>query len=164
MEIYIVRHAVAVPRGTEGYPNDDRPLTEEGIQKMKATARGIAEIIGKVDVIISSPLIRAHDTAKIVAKALKYKSKIDLSKEFLPGNSQNSVLDFLVKFKNKKNIMLVGHEPDVGVLASTLLGSNRPLIAMKKGAVCRIDVAELPLKEPGKLIWHLTPKQLRALA
>ena len=103
MEIYILRHAIAVPRGTEEYPNDDRPLTETGIQKMKVAAKGIAEVIRDVDLILTSPLARAHDTAKIAAKALRYKHKIELCKELLPGTSLNSVLEYLDRKSTRLN-------------------------------------------------------------
>jgi phosphohistidine phosphatase len=164
MEIYILRHAIAVQRGTAEYPNDDRPLAKKGIQKMKTAAKGITNLIQSADLILTSPLTRAFDTAKIAAEALRYKKKIEVCKQLLPGNPPSTVIDYLSKYKNKKNVLIVGHEPDVGMLASTLLGSPRSIIEFKKGTLCRIDVDKMPLKEPGKLIWHLTPKQLRALA
>ena len=155
---------MAVQRGTAEYPDDDRPLTKKGIQKMRTAAKGIANLIQHADLILTSPLTRAFDTAKIVAKALGYKKKIEVCKELLPGNSPSTVIDYLSKCKNKKSVLIVGHEPDAGILASTLLGATKSIIVLKKGAVCRIDVDKMPLNEPGKLIWHLTPKQLRSLA
>ena len=164
MEIYILRHAPAVKRGTAEYPNDDRPLTKNGIQKMKLGARGIRNILRSVDVILTSPLIRSTDTAKIVAMALKYKHKMLSCEELLPNVPTNDLLHYVTKFKPSAKVLLVGHEPGLGLTVSALLGSSKPIIELKKGAMCRIDVNELPLKEPGKLIWHLTPRQLRALS
>ena len=163
MEIYILRHGIAVPRGTAGYPNDDRPLTEEGIQKMKSVAKGIAQVVKRIDLILTSPMLRALETAKITAKSIEGKAKAEVCKELLPGNPVNGIIEHLQKQKDKNRILLVGHEPDLGLIASSLLGSGKSLVELKKGSLCRIDVSSLPPPEPGKLVWLLTPRQLRAL-
>ena len=163
MFVYILRHAIAVQRGASGYPNDDRPLTEDGIEKMQKAARGIAVLIDTIDVILTSPLIRAHDTAKLVAEARGADHKIEICKELLPGNSSKKFLLHLAKYKSFKNVMIVGHEPDLGYIASALLGSNASIIEFKKGALCCIEVPTLPPRNPGKLHWHLQPRQLRDL-
>jgi phosphohistidine phosphatase len=164
MLVYVLRHAIAVERGTAGYPNDDRPLTEDGKDKMSKAAKGIAELIDDIDVILTSPLIRAHDTARIAARALGAERKVEVCKDLLPGNSLKNLLSYLSKYKGVNSIMVVGHEPDLGFLASALLGSDGSIIEFKKGAVCAIEVSTLPPRGKGKLIWHLQPKHLRALA
>jgi phosphohistidine phosphatase len=164
MLVYILRHAIAIQRGTAGYRNDDRPLTDDGREKMTKAAKGIAKVVGDVDVILSSPLIRAHDTAEIAARALGAEQKIEICKELLPGSSLKSFLTYLSKFKALNSIMVVGHEPDLGYMASALLGSDKSIVEFKKGALCAIEVSTLPSHSNGKLIWHLQPKQLRALA
>jgi phosphohistidine phosphatase len=164
MIVYILRHAIAVQRGTAGYPNDDRPLTDDGKDKMEKAAKGIAEIVDDVDAILTSPLIRAHDTARIAARALGAEQKIEVCKELLPGGSLKGLLAFLSKFKALNSIMLVGHEPDLGYVASALLGSEKPVVEFKKGALCAVEVSTLPPRSSGKLIWHLQPKHLRSLA
>jgi phosphohistidine phosphatase len=163
MEVYLLRHGAAVARGTPGYPNDDRPLTEEGIAKMIEGAKGIKEIIGSIEVIISSPLIRGLDTAKIAAEALGYNKKIVTTEYLIPGYPQRSLFSFLSVYNEVISMMLVGHEPHLGYLASSLLGIDESVIEFKKGGICRIDIKEFPPKEKGKLIWHLTPKQLITL-
>jgi phosphohistidine phosphatase len=163
MEVYLLRHADAVPRGTPGYPNDDRPLTEEGVEKMAEGAIGIAKVMEKVDVIVSSPLTRALDTAKITAEALGFDKKIITTQYLIPGYPQRSLFDFLQEFNKVKSIMLVGHEPHLGYLASSLLGIEEHVIDFKKGGLCRIDIEKFPPNEKGKLQWHLTPKQLIGL-
>jgi phosphohistidine phosphatase len=164
MEIYILRHAIAVPRGTPGYPNDDRPLTEEGVDKMTQAAKGIAKIIDSIDVVISSPLVRALDTAKIAAKALKYESEIIISRYMQPGGSMKGLFDLLSKYKGNKKVLLAGHEPHLGFLASRLIGINDSVIEFKKGGICRIDIDTMPPVTAGRLIWSLAPKQLRLIA
>ena len=164
MEIYIIRHAIATAREGKKYRNDDRPLTKEGIGKMKQAAQGIRRIVREVDVIISSPLIRASDTARIVAKALKHKHKIVVCRELLPDASTDAVLQYLTKFKETARVMIVGHEPLLGSIASALLGSTTSIVELKKGAFCGISIAKLPASTAGTLLWHLSPKQLRMLA
>ena len=163
MEIYILRHGIAIPRGTPGYPNDDRPLTEEGVEKMEQVAKGIAKLLDSVDVIVTSPLIRALDTAKITANVLNHKDEIVITKYLQPGGSADDLFNFLRKYKNKKSILLVGHEPYLGILASGLLGINDSVIEFKKGGICRIDTDSMPPGSPGMLIWSLSPKQLRLI-
>ena len=163
MQLYFLRHAIAVPRGTPGYPNDDRPLTEEGILKMKDEAQGISRIVDGFTTILSSPLKRAYQTAEIVAEALGQKDRLDICDELLPGSSFESLRVRLKKIKRNSSVLLVGHEPDMGYCASALLGSEHSVIQFKKGAMCRIDIESFMLHEPGILIWHLAPKHLRAL-
>ncbi|MGA7159461.1 MAG: phosphohistidine phosphatase SixA [Bacteroidota bacterium] len=163
MFIYLLRHGIAVQRGTAGYPNDDRPLTDDGKDKMRKGARGIANLIDKIDIILTSPLIRAHDTAKIAAEALGEDHKIEVCKELLPGSSAKKLILYLAKYKNLDHIMIVGHEPDLGFFASALLGSEHSVIEFKKGAICCIEVSGVPPHGSGTLHWHLQPKQLRDL-
>jgi phosphohistidine phosphatase len=163
MEIYIVRHAIAVPRGTPGFPNDDRPLTEDGILKMTRAAKGIANLVPGMDLILTSPLQRASETAKIIAQALKMDNNLESCDQLLPGQSVKNLLLYLAKYKNMKRIMLVGHEPDTSSIASALVGFDKPILDFKKGALCRVDVQALPPKQPGTLVYHLAPKHLRMI-
>ena len=163
MFIYILRHAIAVQRGTLAFPNDDRPLTDDGKDKMRKAARGMTTVVDKVDVILTSPLVRAADTAKIAGEALSAEHAIEVCRELLPGASAKKLLLYLAKYKNLDSIMIVGHEPDLGYLASALLGSEQSIIEFKKGALCCIEVGSLPPRSPGTLVWHLQPKQLRDL-
>lgn len=163
MELYILRHGIAVQRGTPGYPDDDRPLTEEGIEKMKAAAKGIARIADGFDVIISSPLVRALDTAKITAKAVNYKDEIVITELLIPGASMKSLFNFIQGFRKEK-ILIVGHEPQLGFISSKLIGSEDSVIVFRKGGLCRIDISNLTTGPKGVLVWNLTPKQLRLIA
>jgi phosphohistidine phosphatase len=163
MQLYILRHAIAIPRGTPGYPNDDRPLTEDGISKMIEGAKGIFSAAGKFDVIISSPLIRALHTAKILAEHTDYNSEIAICDYLLPGSPQRSLFKYLSEFVHLEKVCIVGHEPHLGFIASKLLGTDESVIELKKGAICRIDIDGFSLEKPGKLIWLLQPKQLRMI-
>jgi phosphohistidine phosphatase len=164
MKIYILRHAIAVQRGTPGYPNDDRPLTEEGIEKMKINASGIAKLIDETDEIFSSPLLRALDTAKITANALNHKKEIIITEHLIAGSRLTGLYNFLSKYNNSGSIMLVGHEPHLGYLASNLVGITESVIEFRKGGICLIEIDKLPPVLSGILKWNLTPKQLRLIA
>ena len=164
MLVYLLRHAIAAPRGVKPYPNDDRPLTAEGIEKMSKEAKGIIQVIDEVDVILTSPLLRAAETARIVAQILNVESKLQVCNELAPGSSLHLLLPYLAKYKKLNNIMIVGHEPDLAYLASALLGKKTPIIEFKKGSLCCIEVATIPSRKDGTLLWHLTPKQLRLMA
>lgn len=163
MQIYILRHAIAIPRGTPGYPNDDRPLTDEGIRKMIGNARAINIIAGKFDAVISSPLIRAVHTANILAEHTGYKGEIFITECLLPGSPQRSLFKYLSDFNQKEKICIVGHEPHLGFIASRLIGISESVIELKKGAICRIDTEKFPPEKPGRLAWLFQPKQLRML-
>jgi phosphohistidine phosphatase len=164
MRVYLLRHAIAVDRGSAGVVDDDRPLTEEGKEKMSKAAKGMATLIPEIDVILTSPLIRAHDTAKIAARALRVEQKVQVCKELSAGGSIKNLMTYLSKYRSLNNMMLVGHQPDLGFIASMLLGSESSIIEFKKGSLCCIEVSTLPPRTKGTLIWHLQPKHLRALA
>jgi phosphohistidine phosphatase len=164
MRLYILRHAIAVPRGTTDYPNDDRPLIEEGIRKMKKAASGLARVVPTLDAILTSPLQRAQETALIAAEALKQEDKVIVTQGLSPGGDPDRVLKTLARFDNTCAVMIVGHEPDLSSFASSLLGSSTTLLELKKGALCRIDCDQIPPRGPGRLVFLIQPKHLRALA
>jgi phosphohistidine phosphatase len=121
-------------------------------------------IINGIDVLLSSPLMRANATASIVAQAINYNKKILITPFLLPDAAPKLLIAFLSKYKTKKSIMLVGHEPHMSKTASALLGSQTTIFEMKKGALCRIDIPEPSQTKTGTLIFHCPPKILRELA
>ena len=163
-ELYLLRHAIAVPRGTPGYPGDDRPLTDDGITKMEKAARGIVAIVAKPDLIVTSPLLRARDTALIVARAFDDEAIVRVSQHLLPGGKADALWSSLELRRSPVALMLVGHEPDLGGLASLLIGASPGSIVLKKGGLCCIEVDRFPPRGPGSLQWLLAPKHLRQLA
>jgi len=161
-ELYIVRHALAEERG-DAWPDDaKRPLSDDGISRMRKAARGLARIGVSVDVVLTSPLVRTRQTAEIVAAALDPRPSIVNVESLAPDGGYAAVIADLEKHVRKNRIALVGHEPTIGEIAARLIGSRHP-IEFKKGAVCRIDIDDLPPAGPGDLRWMLTPKILRAL-
>jgi phosphohistidine phosphatase len=161
-ELYFVRHGLAEERG-DAWPDDTkRPLTEEGMSRLRKAVRGLSRIGVLIDVVLTSPLVRARQTADLVAGGLDPRPSIVNVDSLAPAGSYAAVLADLEKHSRKCRLALVGHEPMLGELAARLIGSRHP-IEFKKGGVCRIDVDELPPAGPGDLRWMLTPKILRAL-
>ena len=161
-ELYIVRHDLAEERG-EAWPDDaKRPLTEEGMQRMRRASRSIERTGVCIDVVFTSPLVRTRQTAEIFAAAFSPHPAVVNIDALAPDGSVSGVIAELDKHSKRKRIALVGHEPGVGELAARLLGM-RAAMTFKKGAVCRIDVDGLPPKGPGILRWFVTPRILRNL-
>lgn len=162
-ELYLVRHAIAEERGDKWPDDEKRPLSLEGTARMRKAAKGLVRLGVRFDVVLTSPLVRARQTAEIVAGAFDARPAITVAESLAPGGTYADVLADLEKHVRRKRIALVGHEPDIGELAARLAGSRHPL-QFRKGAVCRVDVDTLPPGRPGTLAWFLTPAILRALA
>ena len=162
-ELYLIRHGVAEERG-ELWPDDaKRPLTDEGMERLRKEARGLAKIGVSVDVILTSPLVRARQTAEIIGAGLEPRPHLVNIDSLSPDGSYAALMSDLGKHNKRERIALVGHEPSLGELAARLIGSRHP-IPFKKGAICCIEVDSLPPAGPGGLRWFLSPKILRALA
>ena len=149
-ELYFIRHGLAEERG-ESWPDDmKRPLTDEGMSRMRKAARGLARIGVTIDVVLTSPLVRTRQTADIVASALDPRPSLVNVDSLKPDGSYAAVIADLGKHSRKCRIALVGHEPMIGELAARFIGS-RHAIEFKKGAICRIDLDDLPPAGPGEL-------------
>jgi len=161
-ELYLIRHGLAEEHG-DAWPDDTkRPLTGEGMSRLRKAVRGIARIGVSLDIVLTSPLVRARQTADIVATGLSPHPSIVSVDSLAPGGSFVAIVADLEKQGRKARIALVGHEPGLGELAARLIGSRHP-IEFKKGAICRIDIDDIPPTGPGHLRWMLTPKILRRL-
>jgi phosphohistidine phosphatase len=161
-ELYVVRHGRAEGRGV-AWPDDaKRPLTEEGVTKLRRASRALARIGVSIDVVLTSPLVRTRQTAEIFAAEFSPHPAIVNVDALAPGGSPSGVIAELEKHSRRKRIAIVGHEPALGELAARLVGM-RHAMEFKKGAVCRIDVDTLPPAGPGTLRWLLTPKILRSI-
>jgi phosphohistidine phosphatase len=161
-ELYFVRHGVAEERG-DAWPDDTkRPLTDDGMSRMRKAARALARIGVCIDVVLTSPLVRARQTAELLATGLNPRPSLVNVDSLTPDGTYAAVVADLQKHSRKCRIALVGHEPMLGELAARFIGSRHP-IEFKKGGICRVDVDDLPPAGPADLRWMLTPKILRAL-
>ncbi len=162
MELYILRHGIAVERGTPGYKKDsDRPLTPEGEEKMHQIADAMRGMELKFDLIVSSPYARAEQTAKIVAGELD--EDVSYSDYLVPGGNALELIGE-INDERPQRVLLVGHEPDLSSLISVLVtGGSDAGIELKKGGLCRLTTEKLVFGKCARLNWLLTPKQLREL-
>ncbi len=162
MNLYIIRHAIAVEPGTPGFEEDSqRSLTEKGVKKMRSIASGLRAFDVKLDLILSSPYLRASQTAEILAKEFNLQEKLAYSENLIPmGNPDNLIGEINEKY-SVDSLAIVGHEPTLSSLISTLLvGSPTISINMKKGGVCCLALDDLRLERSATLEWLLTPAQL----
>ena len=161
MKVLLIRHAAAVPGGTPGIADDDRPLTGRGRKRFRVAARGLARIMGRPDVLLTSPLPRAAETAEIAAHAF---GKVEPRPErALASGGVDGVLTLLKRQPAKATVAIVGHEPVLSQVLARLLGSGRAeRFAFRKGGAALVDVPGGG-GSAGQLVWFLKPRILRAL-
>ena len=153
MKLYFLRHGLAADRD-EGAGDADRSLTLQGREKMVRQAAAMARLGLEVDLIMTSPLLRARQTADIVASKLKVLDKLVQDKRLGPGFGPGHLADILGSSSGAKALMLVGHEPDMSETISFLIGGGRVL--MKKGGLARVDICSVT-ELRGELIWLIPP-------
>jgi len=143
----------------------ERPLTVEGVAKMQRATRGMRAMELRFDLIISSPFLRAKQTAEIVAGAFDLGKRLEFSPTLAPEGNPKDLMDSLKRCHSKRNsVLLVGHEPYLGRLISLLLSGSTSLpIELRKGGLCKLSVDTLRYGRCAMLEWLLTPKQLRML-
>ena len=167
MNLYLLRHGIAVEPGTAGYELDsERPLTPKGKNRLRTTARAMNKLDLSFDLILSSPLLRAKQTAQIIAKQLKLRKRLELSDDLSPGGDPRSLIQQLNRVRpDPKNVLLVGHEPYLGSLIALLTAGNTSLeIDFKKGGLCKLEAEPLFYGRCARLAWLLTPRQMEMLA
>ena len=167
MELYVIRHAIAQPLGQQNdFTDEKRALTSEGRDRMREAMKGLRKLEVELDLMLTSPLVRAVETAEIVAAALGLgKKEIEQTANLAPGASIDELFAEIKRRTGAESIALIGHQPDLGELISTIVHGNEGLaIQLKKGSVCLINVTETVPTLRGELMWLLTPKQLRLLA
>ncbi len=154
MKIYLVRHGVAEERGGKK-PDEDRALTREGKRRTRKAMRGFAKLREGTPLILSSPLVRAWQTAIILSRVLDADAP-RVETALAPGGDLDAVLDRLRR-EERESIALVGHEPDLSSL-SARLGAK---VLLKKAAIARLDGE--PARDGARLVWLLQPYLLRRM-
>lgn len=155
MKLFFLRHGIASDQSEWKGDDAQRPLTGEGIEKMKRSASSLQELKLSVEVIITSPLTRARQTAEIVAKKLDCKLIEDT--RLSPGFNIDKLSGMLLDHPKAETIMFVGHEPDFSATVAELIGGG--LIEFKKGGLAMVELPN-PRKCRGELIWLIPPKIL----
>jgi len=166
LDLLVIRHAIAEDRerfAATGAPDALRPLTPGGARKMERAARGLGRVAPRVSALASSPLVRAVETARIVAPALGLDG-FDELRALAPGARPGSLLDWLRARPGDGAAAVVGHEPHLGRLIAFLLdGGKRAFAELRKGGACLIAFDGAPAPAAGELRWLLTSSQLRAV-
>lgn len=161
MNLYLLRHAEAVSP-EDSIPDPERSLTADGVRTMKKSGLGMRALKIKVDLVLASPLVRARQTAELAAEALGMKRKIGVAHSLAPeADPEAMIAELAQKHAARKNILLVGHEPHLGHLASLLLTGTTDLpVAFKKGGLMALKLDSAPCKGSATLKWFLTPRQM----
>jgi len=161
MRLYLLRHATA----SDVAPNDDeRELTQEGREEARVAGVALARMGVKPSHILSSPLVRARQTAEIAAKALKFSKDIELADELENGISTAALLKALQSCASNGPVLLVGHMPSLSEHLAAFIGSeNVQSLPMGKGSVACVEIE--PLRSgTGQLLWLMRQEQLRHVA
>lgn len=160
MDLFLLRHGIAEER-SGAKSDDDRRLTAEGVDKMNRIVRALKQLEIEFDAILSSPLPRALETARIVASALGAGGGPEIEKCLMPGGDLQQLFEHIRKrFKECRRILLVGHEPDLGQMAAKLISvDGSAAVRFKKGGVCKLRM-ESASSNRAILEWLLTPTQL----
>jgi len=166
MELYLLRHGLAVERGTPGFEDDAaRPLTPKGRRQVRRMAAAMKKLERDFDLILSSPFLRAKQTAEIVAGELKLKKRLKISNALASGGSAAILLRQLERHRPAPGkVLLVGHEPDLSRLISLLVTGSLDLqMDFKKAGLCKLETEKLHAGKCATLVWLLTPKQMKMM-
>jgi phosphohistidine phosphatase len=162
MELYILRHGLAGEAGDPRYSDDSqRPLTAEGKRKMHQAALGMKAMGIKFDIALTSPYLRARQTAEIVCEQLGCGDVMRLTNNLAPAGNVRALVAELSEMPRESRVLVAGHEPYLSGLVSFLIsGSHGCGVEMKKGALCKLEIEELKYGRCALLSWLLTNKQL----
>ena len=166
MNIYLLRHGIAAEPGALGIKTDaERPLIPKGEQRLREAAAAMDKMGLSFDEVISSPYLRAKQTAEIVAKYFKLQKNLMFLDDLIPGGNPQALIRQLNGLKPApENILLVGHEPYLSRLIALLSsGSPTATIEMKKGGLCKLEIKTLRLGACATLAWMLTPGQMKLI-
>jgi phosphohistidine phosphatase len=163
MNLYLLRHGIAVERGTPGFARDaDRPLTPDGERKLQLIGEAMRALDLTFHLILSSPYLRARQTAEVIAKSLDARKKLEFADSLVPDGSTHELVQFLNRLRPQPDsVMLVGHEPYLSGLVSLLVsGKESCSVVLKKGGLCKLTTESLKHGRCATLEWLLTPKQM----
>jgi phosphohistidine phosphatase len=163
MELYLLRHGIAVERGLETYHNDShRPLTPAGLKRTRKVARALAGWADRFDVVLTSPYVRAKQTADIVVEILGLPQKLRLSNALVPGaRPRDLVADIRRHAEEDARVLLVGHEPGMSRFASLLISGRADAdLTLKKAGLCVLDTGDLVAGRCASLELLLPPRLL----
>ena len=160
MKLYLLRHGDAVEAGDPKFKEAERPLTPKGIQRTKQLAHALQQMEISFEAMLSSPLVRARETAEIVVRGLESSGKLELTDSLTPFGSMENLVSLLKTLRPvPENVLLVGHEPYLSGFISLLCTGGPGLsLTMKKGALCRLEVDSPSCGKCATLEWLVQPR------
>ena len=168
MEVYFLRHGEAGKRLAVAEKDSERGLTESGKQEVREVGESMAGLDLKFDLVATSPLKRAKETATTVNRALRRKGPVEEWSELLPEGSREALYRRLGRQRASTSILLVGHEPYMTTTINELASRGGPgdgvRIVLKKGGLARLSVSGSGARLSGELRWLLSPKLMRKMA
>ena len=166
MRLLVIRHGVAGDRDEfafTGRPDAERPLTKDGREKMKRAAAGLVSLVPDLDLIATSPLVRATQTAEIVADAFGGRDLATIE-ELAPERAPDDLLPWLRSHDPEAVIAVVGHDPHLNFLTGWLVtGRHENFVDIKKGGAVMLEFDDPPAAGGAMLLWALAPAHLRKL-
>lgn len=162
MILYLMRHGIASDESPSGR-DADRPLTAWGIERTTMMADRLAGTGLRFDGIVSSPYVRANQTAAIMAGATGFTDDLTFDDRLVPFARYEDVSDIIAEHRDAESLLLVGHEPSMGRFIGGLCGSG-PFIEVKKASVTAIEIVRMRPQAGGFLLWSLTPKLVEGLS
>jgi phosphohistidine phosphatase len=166
MKLLVIRHGPAGdPDEWEAEGRDDqlRPLTPDGKKQMRRAMAGLATLVRQIDVLATSPLVRAVQSAEIVAS--EYEADMVTVAALEPDRDPDETVQWLQEAGSDQTVVVVGHEPQLSTLIGYLLtGKRASFVVLKKSGVALLDLADSPSPGHGALESLLTPGALRRLA
>ncbi|HEX5038060.1 MAG TPA: phosphohistidine phosphatase SixA [bacterium] len=165
MELYLMRHAIAVERGAPSVEDDAaRPLTDEGRKKLAGVCRGLSYLAADWDVILTSPFVRARQTAEAVAAYFEMAHLVQEVPMLTPGHTTKQLAAILKDLPPVKSVLLVGHEPSLSQhLSCFLFGTPKGKFSFKKAGVACLEFLDRPEEGEGILQWMMGPGQLQRI-
>ena len=159
MNLYILRHASAGTRRPNPLIDVKRPLDKEGKQQCLLLGSYLNSLRVQFDLVISSPLKRALQTASLVATETGYDAQIMVSEALSPGATVSQFDKMLADLGSHENVLIVGHNPNLAQFLGAILTPGRMNIRLRKGAIARVDMT----RRPGILHWLVDPRILRGV-
>jgi phosphohistidine phosphatase len=160
MDLFALRHGEAGNRQKLIVIDTKRTLTAAGRKEIEEVAKGLSKIKVKPERIITSPLVRARETAEIVAK-VQSSDNLEEWDELKPEGNRQQFYTKLSKLKSDLSVMIVGHEPYLSTMICEVIGAPGGRLVLKKGGVARVRVDTLTPKVAGELRWVLSPGLLK---
>lgn len=157
MNLYLIRHAIAEEESPSG-EDSQRALTDKGAKKMRNIAKGLKTLGVEFDYILTSPYVRAQQTAEILGDVFKMKKRVVPSDNLTPIGDPDQLLAEINEKYTVNSLAIVGHEPYLSILVSLLTASGSPVeMTFKKGGVCYLTTDDLHHTRKATLEWLLTP-------